>query len=710
MSVVCCVGNDSYSSSHHGVFLRTAKCSWDRAEGLNSTHVSLPQIGGPLDQLIVTPFCKDRELVLSSHAFDAVSADVSRIDMSFNRFELTPDDDFYSRFKNLTDVVLDENDGVSMKFLRYLLEQPQLRLLSARRVGLLSTALRNMLVGLDQLDLKLETLWLGGNSFKGILQMKTISLALPNLRDFDLSYGCVQAVSVSQRLQEMTPVFKLEVLNLTHNSLKHFPRTCNGNRYNLTWAAVSYPRAFSIYPTLTTPDLSHNELEQTERGVDVCLPSLHYLNLRGNKLDPAHDSVFYVSAFPALEYLDLGSQAGVNSLFAEGPSRSVKLGHEQSSGFLSGAPLLKHLDLDGANFHMVTEKSFVQLLGHLHDLNVMSLANCRLEFISSEMLAPFPLLESLNLRGNAIANVPDGCFDSMKRLADLNLSGNKITVISEETFSSELLHQLQTLDLAHNPYVCTCDLMWFRNWFMSRRDSVLGNATWLDGSYRCYNLHGAHLVHFNVVRQACFLSPQASGLLILSCSIAISTFTAFVLLFRFRWHLRLVLYEAFRGRDDVRRRYLQQGHFDFDLFVSYTSGDLRWVQRHLIPELETRLGLRLCIHDREFVLGENIVDNIADFVQRSKKILMVFSKDFKNSDWCQFELAYCLTHVMDYDDALIIVCLDDVTSYELTSSMMAVLKTTTYIQWWETMDAIRAFWGRLQQALHEVLQLEEHLV
>jgi toll-like receptor 13 len=204
-------------------------------------------------------------------------------------------------------------------------------------------------------------------------------------------------------------------------------------------------------------------------------------------------------------------------------------------------------------------------------------------------------------------------------------------------------------------------------------------------------------------QQACLLSREVSGNIIFFCSVFVTSYTAFLLLLRFRWHLRLLLYEAFRGRDDVRRHYLQQGNFKFDVFVSYASENLRWVQQ-LIAELETQMGLRLCIHERDFIIGQNIVDNIAECVESSKKIMMIFSEDFKRSQWCQFELAFCLTHVMDYDDALIIVSLDDLTSYELTPTMMAVLKTTTYIQWDRHPDALRAFWGRLKQALHEVFE------
>ena len=67
---------------------------------------------------------------------------------------------------------------------------------------------------------------------------------------------------------------------------------------------------------------------------------------------------------------------------------------------------------------------------------------------------------------------------------------------------------------------------------------------------------------------------------------------------------------------------------------------------------------------------------------------------------------YGCSHVMEYDDALLVVSLDDVTtSRVLTSSMAALVKTTTIIQWEESPGAIVAFWGRIQIALQEVMQL-----
>ncbi|XP_070183318.1 toll-like receptor 4 [Littorina saxatilis] len=199
------------------------------------------------------------------------------------------------------------------------------------------------------------------------------------------------------------------------------------------------------------------------------------------------------------------------------------------------------------------------------------------------------------------------------------------------------------------------------------------------------------------------LSDTALIMITYTITIVLVTLTIASAVFRFRWHLRLLLYEVSRGRGDLRRQILLNGTFTYDVFISYDSEDTGWVREHLTPELEDRLGLRLCLHERDFSPGRDIVDNIATMVQTSKKVLMVFSNTFVASHWCQFELSFCLQHAMDTEDALIIVCVDDVASRDLTAAMMAVMKTTTYIHWVHgDGDMVRAFWGRLRAALREV--------
>nr|KAG5697486.1 hypothetical protein BaRGS_029377 [Batillaria attramentaria] len=246
--------------------------------------------------------------------------------------------------------------------------------------------------------------------------------------------------------------------------------------------------------------------------------------------------------------------------------------------------------------------------------------------------------------------------------------------------------------------------MWFHKWFVSDRSLF---KSFQNFPYSCSNIPNTTLETFYMSEQACLFSHEVYvfmvtvQLILLLIALFTTTF------YRFRWHIRLALYEEFRGPDNRWRR-LQGNHFQYDVFVSYAEEDSGWVRQHLMPGLEDRLGLRLCLHQRDFHPGRHIVDSIAECVERSKKAMMLFSSDFAKSPWCQFELALCLTHVIDNNDALVITCLHDIASRDLTPTMMAVMKTTTYIEWAYDPDAMASFWGRLRIAFNEIIPSVGH--
>ncbi|XP_056387187.1 uncharacterized protein LOC130282696 [Hyla sarda] len=75
----------------------------------------------------------------------------------------------------------------------------------------------------------------------------------------------------------------------------------------------------------------------------------------------------------------------------------------------------------------------------------------------------------------------------------------------------------------------------------------------------------------------------------------------------------------------------------YHVFISYSSGDSVWVSG-LISKLENTFpSLKICFHERDFVPGKTIIDNMVECIQRSQKTVMVLSPDFVRSRWCQFE-------------------------------------------------------------------------
>ncbi|XP_014588918.1 uncharacterized protein [Equus przewalskii] len=75
----------------------------------------------------------------------------------------------------------------------------------------------------------------------------------------------------------------------------------------------------------------------------------------------------------------------------------------------------------------------------------------------------------------------------------------------------------------------------------------------------------------------------------------------------------------------------------FHLFVSYSSVDATWTHG-LISRLEAdHMGLRVCLHERDFTPGRNVLENMAECIHQSQKVLLVLSQDFVQSRWCLLE-------------------------------------------------------------------------
>jgi toll-like receptor 13 len=534
------------------------------------------------------------------------------------------------------------------------------------------------------------------------------------LQVLDLSYSDITSLFMKCKLPF------LRELILAYNNMQHFPEFC------------SYTE--SMLPNLEFLDVSSNyirtfEVAQTD---PTCTIALKFLNVSANPLRPDEMSWAFFKfsslrknvaarVISSWNKVEICQSADIVSLHME--ENFISFDRDKSSPTPFGAcHNLSHLYLDNNDMSLVTDDRFQIMFGHL-PLLAFSLQATLFSEVTTKTFSSLTRLQYLDLSNNKINYIPNGAFDKLVDLRELYLSQNMIQTIGERTFSEKLKVPLKVLRLGSNPFVCSCDLLWFCGWMKAYPEYFFGQEIRITCSekakekeltneeitYTCSN-SAENVEKFAMAPQAYLLTHEISGYIIATFSSLILSLTAGLLFYSYRWDLRLLLYEAFRGRDDgARQRRFRENNFRFDVFVSYAKEDHRWVRGQLMAELEGRLGLRLCIHERDFIPGNNVVDNIAECVESSKKMIMVFSKDFVLSQWCQFELTYCLRHVMDYDDALIVVCVDDVASREMTTAMMAVMKTTTYIQWAKHPDAIRAFLGRVRQSLEEIM-VREHRV
>ncbi|XP_070175705.1 toll-like receptor 2 type-2 [Littorina saxatilis] len=215
--------------------------------------------------------------------------------------------------------------------------------------------------------------------------------------------------------------------------------------------------------------------------------------------------------------------------------------------------------------------------------------------------------------------------------------------------------------------------------------------------YRCANMANITIPSFVLHSQACLLGSDAVAFTIAVTCVLLFFLLLFTILFRFRWHMRLWLYQVCRSGQRGRR----SRRYKYDVFVSYAEEDAHWVLQELLPVTENQWGLTLCLHQRDFRPGKHIVDNIADCVSDSERVVLVFSPHFARSEWCQFELKFCQSVVMERDDVMVLLALQETQSRDMSGAMLAVLRTTTYIEWEEGQDARQAFWGRLRLAFED---------
>ncbi|XP_063404993.1 uncharacterized protein LOC134688304 [Mytilus trossulus] len=105
--------------------------------------------------------------------------------------------------------------------------------------------------------------------------------------------------------------------------------------------------------------------------------------------------------------------------------------------------------------------------------------------------------------------------------------------------------------------------------------------------------------------------------------------------------------------------------FVYDFFVSHSHKDADWVLSRLVADLESAFTeddvvFRGCIADRDFEPGKFIFENIENALRKSSKILLVMTKHFVSSYWCQFETNQALLESMEYrKDCIIPLCLEE---------------------------------------------------
>ncbi|KAK7804583.1 hypothetical protein U0070_015423 [Myodes glareolus] len=313
-------------------------------------------------------------------------------------------------------------------------------------------------------------------------------------------------------------------------------------------------------------------------------------------------------------------------------------------------------------------------------------------------------LQELNVASNSLTDLP-GC-GAFSILSVLIIEHNLVSHPSVDFFQS--CQKIRSLTAGNNPFRCTCELREFvKNIGHISGDVVEG---WPD-AYRCgspESAKGTPLQDFHMSPLSCdtVLLIVTVGATLLGL-VAIMAFLC--LYFDLPWYLRMMCqwtqtrHRARNIPEEELQRKLQ-----FHAFVSYSEHDSTWVKNELLPNLE-KDGIQICLHERNFIPGKSIVENIIHFIEKSYKSIFVLSPHFIQSEWCHYEL-YFAHHNLFHEgsDNLILVLLEPIQQDNIPSryhKLRALMTQRTYLEWPAEKSKRGLFWANLRASFSTKLIL-----
>ncbi|XP_044273554.1 toll-like receptor 6 [Varanus komodoensis] len=340
------------------------------------------------------------------------------------------------------------------------------------------------------------------------------------------------------------------------------------------------------------------------------------------------------------------------------------------------------------------------------NIQILDLQDNHISSVPKEMIE-LNNLKELHLAFNKLSALP-GC-GHFRGLQLLNVESNLVASNSSEFLQS--CQNIRTLKGGHNPFMCSCELRPFIN--LEKQGSV-EFVGWPD-LYTCdypQQLKGTPLTDFHVSEVACNVTLLMAVVLIVTV-VALVAISVLCICLDIPWYLKMTWHWSQVKHRGWKRtpEHILKG-IEFHAFISYSERDSDWVKNVLIPNLEKEdSSIRICQHERNFVAGKSIVENIIDCTEKSYKTIFVLSPNFVQSDWCHYELYFAQHKVFSENaDNLILVLLEPIPKYVIPSryhKLKALMAKRTYLEWPKEKSKHALFWANLRAAIQITLPQNE---
>ncbi|XP_076095713.1 toll-like receptor 4 [Mytilus galloprovincialis] len=320
-------------------------------------------------------------------------------------------------------------------------------------------------------------------------------------------------------------------------------------------------------------------------------------------------------------------------------------------------------------------------------------------------LAPFtfysqPLLHHIDLSNNKVQDIT---FDlsCLLALEFLNLSNNRIKYFNESvmrTINTIVINKQLTIDLSKNVFECTCKTIPFLRWMIE------SNVLFVDlHKYSC-TLEDGSIINMNPfeykVLQLEKTCKSYLGLIIgVSLALLVVMMTVITsLVYRYRWKIRYMYYMT-KGKYSYQKISPDDDdEYTYDAFISYSDGDRSFVFKDCIEKLEKEENLRLCIHQRNFMPGQDITVNITNCIHTSRTTVCLITRKFLESYYCMFEFNMARMESI-YSRKIFLVFYEQLEPKELPLVMLELVQKESYIEYPNDEQGNVVFWEKITETL-----------
>ena len=568
--------------------------------------------------------------------------------------------------------------------------------------------------------------------------------AMPHLKSLLLSHNQLASFNTLN-----SPGFsQLVYLDLSYNPL-------DLNTLNLTY-----------FPVLTTLDLSYtngrklseatfqtsstklrklsmcySELSYIEDNAFINLYKLEVLDLQGNKNLGQHLSMSTFHGLTSLEELHL-AECTLKFLFKISSQHNTKIEMDPLQNLTS----LKRINLAKNGITSITKKT-VEMLTQLESLD-----------LSNNYIRPWnvPLftntsLRNLNFANNHLNYITDAMLQDFRSLSTLIISSNPFVCdcnckeflkLATNITSSSESNQQNLIDIeirTYEPHTrSTSDnhkIRQTRSGF--KAIYPLGDRTndfirhWEEyDDYACLEKSDSNEINYLSFKDVPCEEQKASQTLTgndednesnpdtmnSSEQVAITAVAAVLIIIVAigitYWKWWYIRYFAILVKNATVLSFMSHEEnastdkiFNYDIFISYSDHNREWVLNSLLPNLESKPKVNVCLHERDFQVGISILENIISSIDRSRCILLVISQSFLRSQWCQFELHLAQHRLLETRrEELILLFLEEIPRIKRPKTLQYLMRTKTYILWPKRNDDVEGqnlFWKRLHRAIFQ---------